>query len=318
MQKETLGDGIIGHTAVIRLLESWSAHPANGYAFVGPSHIGKRTIAERFACVLLSREGDDAVAPDRLRAHPDFVILEPAEGKTTITVDQVREARTMMSTSPLVASRRVCLIPSADRMNDNGWNALLKILEEPPAGAVFIFVAESATAFPLTVRSRVTVIPLDRVGIGEIERGLIERGIKSNEAKQRAIASRGRPGLAIEEASRHPSVLSLLTASSLGERLQAIDALSASCESTEDNRSAWRSALDDLAVALSDRLATDPTASLVFGEALATSWRFVGGPISPRIPLEAACVRLSGAQPIDRLFPSHLPTALPRIFSSVE
>src|SRR6185369_10150232 len=98
---------------------------------------GKRTIAEQFVRALLGRPIDDPY----WKAQADLVLLEPEEGKTQISVEQVRDARTRLSMRPMSAPRVVAYIPHADRLNESGTNALLKVLEEPPAGAVFVLVA---------------------------------------------------------------------------------------------------------------------------------------------------------------------------------
>lgn len=308
MQSGLIGRDIIGHATVIRLLNSWAKTPGHGYVFFGPAHLGKRTVAEQFVAALLDV---DAMQ----RSHPDLILLEPVEGKNIISVEQVREARASLAGRPMVASRRVFFIPSADRLNEEGMNALLKVLEEPPAGAVFVFVTENLSRLPATVRSRMVAVPFASVATQEIVAGLVARNAERGEAERLAEASRGRPGRAIEPQERSDVAKKFFDASSVGERLFLIELLTKLCESSEEPSDAWRSALDDLGEAVSDRLASASQTALVIGEATVTARRFVGGALSPRLPLEAAALRLSSANPLLNLFPSHLPQSLPRIFA---
>lgn len=93
--------------------------------------------------------------------HPDLYRLERAPGKAEITVDQVRALRQEAWVLPNEAARRVFLIPEADTMNPSAQNALLKLLEEPPAHAAFLLLGENPGAFLATVRSRCTALRAD-------------------------------------------------------------------------------------------------------------------------------------------------------------
>ena len=87
-------------------------------------------------------------------------------------------------------------------MNDEAANALLKTLEEPSAGAVFIIVAESEDELPDTVASRCRTVVFGRVGEEELVTGLGELGLDEDQARQAARISGGRPGLALALATR--------------------------------------------------------------------------------------------------------------------
>ena len=86
--------------------------------------------------------------------HPDLIRLEREADKREITVDQVRALRQEAWVAPNEAGRKVFLIPEADTMNPSAQNALLKVLEEPPAAAAFLLLGKTAGAFLPTVRSR--------------------------------------------------------------------------------------------------------------------------------------------------------------------
>ena len=77
-----------------------------------------------------------------------------------IPVDQVRALGSRLSTHSHIASRRIVLIIPADRMNLNAANALLKLLEEPPSGTVFILATAHWSRLPATVVSRCVSVRL--------------------------------------------------------------------------------------------------------------------------------------------------------------
>ena len=86
--------------------------------------------------------------------HPDISTLQREPDKREITVSQVRALRQEAWILPNEAKRRVFLLPEADCLNQNAQNALLKVLEEPPAHAAFLLLGEGPGPFLPTVRSR--------------------------------------------------------------------------------------------------------------------------------------------------------------------
>lgn len=86
--------------------------------------------------------------------HPDFFLVAPEEEGKQIKVDQVRRLIDRLSLKSQYGGYRIGLIDPADRMNAAAANALLKTLEEPPAGIVLLLTAARPSALPATVRSR--------------------------------------------------------------------------------------------------------------------------------------------------------------------
>ncbi|TAH50064.1 MAG: DNA polymerase III subunit delta' [Betaproteobacteria bacterium] len=152
--------------------------------FVGPAGLGKRALAEALAARLLC----DASAADgqacghceacrwRLSGnHPDLHLVIPAadvdeadvgeaEGgresaatkarSSQIVIEQIRDLQGALSVTGHHGSRRVVLIDPAEAMNVYTANALLKLLEEPPAGCVFLLVSSAPRRLLPTIRSR--------------------------------------------------------------------------------------------------------------------------------------------------------------------
>jgi DNA polymerase III subunit delta' len=146
----------------VRLLRE-RARLAHALLLNGQSGLGKQQFAERLAQALLcAQPGDTAEACGTCRqcrllaagTHPDLARLEPLEEGKAITVDQVRALIEFATTRPHSAARKVTIISPAESMNINAANSLLKLLEEPPLGSVFILVSNRPALLPATVRSR--------------------------------------------------------------------------------------------------------------------------------------------------------------------
>jgi len=187
---------VVGHRSVIHLLEGEIANPSQGYLFVGPSNIGKSTVARRFAAALIC--GDDESCFERVVGgrHADLILVEP-EGRASITVDQARSVVSQASLSPLEADRKVFLFEEGGLMNDEAANALLKTLEEPAPSAFFVIVVETEDQLPSTVASRCRTVVFGRVGEDEVVAGLTRLGVEDGQARKAARIAGGRPGLAV-------------------------------------------------------------------------------------------------------------------------
>jgi DNA polymerase III subunit delta' len=146
-----------------RLLEAALADgPAHAYLFHGPAGVGKRPAAHALAGALL---GD----PRRVdgRTHPDLHVTEALGAM--IRIDEIRALHHDLHLRPFEADRRVYLILDADRMNDEAAAALLKDLEEPPAYATIVLVADELGKLPETIRSRCQLVPFRRLSRPAVE-----------------------------------------------------------------------------------------------------------------------------------------------------
>ncbi len=250
----------------------------HAHLFSGPPSSLKREKAMEFIAGLL---GTGVGSRTSGVVHPDLIVLDAEEGKKQISIDQVRELKERVFLKPAVAPRVVAYLPHADRLNESGMNALLKVLEEPPAGAIFVLVAEDVGRFPATLMSRVLHTPV--------------------RAERDAEAS-------------SPFVEEFLLARTLGARLRIVDELAKNCDASEDPEGEWRRALRM-------NVKSDADASrVIFGIGLLQALRSVGSSISPRIMLEATAVRMSGAhldEEARRLMPTHVPRTMPLLFGDL-
>lgn len=195
-------EGVIGHERLLRLLAGDVDHPAQSYLFVGPSGVGKSTVAMRFAAALLCPVGGDHDVPcsscRRVGSgnHPDLVSIEPS-GTTMLTVDQARSTVARSRLAPVEGDRKIFVFAEAGAMSEGAANSLLKTLEEPSASTVFILATEAEDDLPATIASRCRTVQFGRVDEEELVAGLLARGVEGPQAEQVARIAGGRPGLAL-------------------------------------------------------------------------------------------------------------------------
>jgi len=196
--------GILGNEPVLGLLDGAlvSGEAAHAYLFHGPPGVGKRTVAYRFGAALVS-DGDGGAEDRALRGlHPDLDEVYPESQFTTI--GQVREVVRRAASRPFEGARRVFIL-RADTFNVQAANALLKTLEEPEGGAVFILLAASREEVLPTVASRAQLLRFDPVPLGEVSPFLMRRGHAEDEARLAAALGRGSVGLALRYAEEEES-----------------------------------------------------------------------------------------------------------------
>ncbi len=182
----------------------------HAWLFVGPSHVGKMTLASDVARVL-NCTGDrppcgECPACLRIAAgkHADVQVLnlETAsvlEGKqlAEIGVGQVRALQHAASLPPFEGKHKVFIIDGAETLSVEAANCLLKTLEEPAGQVVFILLTSNESLLPETVVSRclrTDVLPLPAA---KIEATLLGRGVPPERARLLARLARGCLGWAL-------------------------------------------------------------------------------------------------------------------------
>jgi DNA polymerase-3 subunit delta' len=157
----------------------------HAWLLTGPRGLGKASFARAAALRLLAEATDPKLGGEALdvdpehriarlvtaKSHPDFRLVEREPWKQdeiipeidrkgdealarSIRVKQIRMLERVLSVSPALSSRRAIVIDSADDMERGAANALLKSLEEPPAGTVFFLVSHMPGRLLPTIRSR--------------------------------------------------------------------------------------------------------------------------------------------------------------------
>ncbi len=189
---------VCGHERQIAQLRGYLVRERVPHAFLfyGMEGIGKRTASLLFAKALncLTERDDccDTCVSCRKadhRNHPDIVIIEP-EGQF-IKIQAIRGLQERMKFKPWEGKKRVSIIDDADRMNEPAANALLKTLEEPPAGPVIILVSANPSQLPATILSRCQHLRFNPLPEERISFFLEQRGCPNASARLLASFSGG-------------------------------------------------------------------------------------------------------------------------------
>lgn len=202
-----------GHEEAWREWRAAMASPRMHHAWIlaGKQGIGKGSFARAAAIALVREPG--VPQPDQ---HPDILVLDHlpanddeekkrAEGKPfsvkrNITIAQIRAMQGRLNTRPTLGSRRVVIIDPADDMEKGAVNALLKSLEEPPAGTYFLLVAHRPGRLLPTIRSRCRVLRFNPVSDAEVS-AILNQAMPHVDAATRAAAvaaAEGSPGAALD------------------------------------------------------------------------------------------------------------------------
>lgn len=160
-------DALLGNERLKKnLTESLSkGHISHCYLISGPEGSGKRTLARLLAAAILCTGRDKpcgVCAPCRKVLdgnHPDVITVDDPE-KKTVPVELIRQARADMFIQPNESAHKIYEFPRAQDMGLPGQNALLKVLEEPPAYGVFLLLADNPDKLLPTVRSRCTELKM--------------------------------------------------------------------------------------------------------------------------------------------------------------
>ncbi len=225
---------IIGHDETIAAFRA-AMHGErlhHAWLLTGPEGVGKFSLAMQFARRLLaegmglSPETPGIEVPLQhptaklldAWSHPDFALLdrlpkdeklvaskprhewpENEERARSIKVDQVRDLNSLFATAPSMSQRRVIVVDEAESFEVNAANALLKRLEEPPAGTIFLLVSHSPGRLLPTIRSRCRVLRF-----GKLEDAAMTSVLRAHipdadplELKALVAAGEGAPGKAL-------------------------------------------------------------------------------------------------------------------------
>ena len=244
---------------------------AHAYIVAGPAGSGRHTLAAQMAAALVCSAQPQLRPCGRCShcrkaaggIHPDITVIAGSGGKP-ITVDQVRALRTDAYVRPNEAERKVYLLERADRMNASSQNAMLKLLEDGPAYAVFFLLAENGSALLPTVRSRCETLELAPVSPAQAEEWLAKAfpGRTAEEIRRAALECQGILGraAALLEGGQEEDGLEE-TARSLSAALEGEDEL-ALFEATQAldklSREDTQSLLDLTGAALGDQILQAP------------------------------------------------------------
>ncbi len=198
---------IRGNTPLVEQLKrsAASGRCSHAYLFLGGAGAGKRLIANTFAkalqCEGEKRPCDSCKSCHAFNHgnHPDVIYFQPLKNGKTYTIEDVREQLLeTVDLKPFQYEKKIYIIEKADTLNIQSQNALLKTLEEPPAHAVFLLLAERAEAFLPTILSRVVVMKIRPLSAETVAEYLMQAGHSAEESHILSAYAQGRIGQALE------------------------------------------------------------------------------------------------------------------------
>jgi DNA polymerase-3 subunit delta' len=184
--------------AVEQFANAWTSRRLHhAWLLAGPKGVGKATFAREAAARVLAEAAGPAIDQPGLAtpsehpiakllaagSHPDFRWIERLERPTgglarNISVDQIRALQKLLSVTPSMSPWRAIAIDSVDDLEASAANALLKMLEEPPANTVFFLVSHAPGRLLPTIRSRCRRLDFARLG-DDIMTSLLSRSLTS-------------------------------------------------------------------------------------------------------------------------------------------
>ncbi|QQR68032.1 MAG: DNA polymerase III subunit delta' [Candidatus Brocadia sp.] len=153
-------------------------HLAHAYIFAGQEGIGKTLFSKELAKTIFCQHAradacDTCSHCQRISNDnfPDLFFVLPEKNSRTIKIEQLRHLQDVLHVKPLESKYKIAIIQSADKMNEESSNCLLKTLEEPPSHAIIILIVTSLESVRETVRSRCQIIrffPLSMIVVKDI------------------------------------------------------------------------------------------------------------------------------------------------------
>src|SRR5439155_1277921 len=197
---------VVGQEAVVRTLSNAIGTDAvrQAYLFAGPRGTGKTSMARILAKCLNCAQGP-TTTPDgtchacrAIAAGTSLDVIE-MDAASQRGIDDIREIRDRVVLQPVEGGYKVYILDEAHQLTDAAWNALLKLIEEPPPHLVFVFCTTDLSKVLPTVRSRCQTFVFQRPRLQDLvrklrliadaeERDVPETAASSEEARERLRA----------------------------------------------------------------------------------------------------------------------------------
>ena len=226
---------------LLRSIEQSQNNIHHAWLFTGPPGSGRSQIALAFAAALLCSEGGCSTCSScemiRVGNHPDVLVLNTE--RVQISIDEVNEFVEKSIHMPAIGKYRIMVVEDADRMSERTSNVLLKSLEEPPKGTIWMLCAPSEADLIPTIRSRVRRIQLKVPTVEAVAQLLVDKyGIGFELAQQSAAQAQSHVGMARRLASnsgardrRKQALQAVLGITDIPSAIKAADSLAKLAES---------------------------------------------------------------------------------------
>ncbi len=205
---------VVGQDRAISLLQRSLEKEAlaHAYLLVGPSHVGKMTLALDLAkainCDAAAPPCGECTACRRIASgkHADVQVIgltgnggsAEARSQTEISIDQIRQMQHSACLPPFEGRYKVFIIEGAELLSNEATNCLLKTLEEPEEKVVFLLLTAREELLPATIVSRCQRLELPPLAVGEVEAALNSRwAVEQERARLLARLCHGRLGWAL-------------------------------------------------------------------------------------------------------------------------
>lgn len=197
---------IFGNSHILNTFENMSKNDRMAHSFLiyGEKGLGKKTIAD-YLCALLVCESENkpcfscrscSIAMEK--CHPDIIYAEHSGKLGGFSVETIRNICADAYIKPNNGESKVYVLTDADNITIQAQNSLLKLIEEPPSYAYFIFTASSKNIFLETVLSRIISLSVSEVSEEEALEALSLKGISSEDAEKAYSVFYGNIGMCME------------------------------------------------------------------------------------------------------------------------
>ncbi|MBE6846379.1 MAG: DNA polymerase III subunit delta' [Ruminococcus sp.] len=211
---------IYGNSFALQTFSSMfkSGRIPHAFLIFGEKGLGKKTLANYLAAALLCEKSEGRPCGEchsckiaEKKSHPDIIYPEQSGKLNTYTVETCRQVCADSFVAPNNGEKKVYIFSDADNIQLPAQNALLKIIEEPPAPVYFIFTAQTKDAFLPTIISRVTSIGASVCSENECTAALAMMDYESDKIAGAVEAFGGNIGMCIQyiENTQFQSVIAL-------------------------------------------------------------------------------------------------------------
>lgn len=200
-------NSIIGQEEAVEILqdEIRKDRISHAYLFSAKEGSGKSKLAFEFAKASFCEEAEVDSCGSCINCrkmdhqnHPDYKVISVLEGKSAISIDQIRELKKEIAYKPYDSDHKIYIIEKAEKMTKEAANSILKTLEEPPSFATIILLVEDSGKLLPTIVSRCQQIKLRNVDQTEIKKLLLDQGLSEERAEIISLTAAGSPGRALE------------------------------------------------------------------------------------------------------------------------